>query len=86
MHRINGRIMELDNLKQRLADLPKHAQREVAELIAALEARHVHSHATGATPLCDEPFIGCWKDRDDLSDSTAWVRHARRREWRAPDA
>lgn len=31
--------------------------------------------------LTDEPFIGMWRDREDMRDSTAWVRSLRRREW-----
>lgn len=25
----------------------------------------------------DEPFVGMWKDRQDMEDSTAWVRSIR---------
>ena len=68
--------MELDSLWRRLAVLPERAQQEVADLIAELEKRH-----SGETPveasLWDEPFVGIWKDRDDLSDATAWVRRLR---------
>lgn len=31
--------------------------------------------------LADEPFIGMWRDREDMRDSTGWVRDLRRREW-----
>jgi hypothetical protein len=31
--------------------------------------------------LSDEEFIGMWKDREDLRDSTAWVRKIRQSEW-----
>lgn len=78
--------MELKNLQQRLAALPEEAQREVAELIASLEARHTSPRPGATTSLRDEPFIGCWKGRDDLADSTAWVRHTRQREWGTSDA
>jgi len=33
------------------------------------------------TRLADEPFIGMWRGREDMQDSTAWVRNLRRREW-----
>ncbi len=78
--------MELNNLEQRLAALPERAQREVADLIATLEARHRRSRTASTAALRKEPFIGCWRDRDDLADSTAWVRHTRRSEWGTPDA
>jgi AbrB family looped-hinge helix DNA binding protein len=32
-------------------------------------------------PLREEPFVGMWKDREDMADSTEWVRQTRQREW-----
>jgi AbrB family looped-hinge helix DNA binding protein len=32
-------------------------------------------------PLQEEPFVGMWQDREDMADSTQWVRQAREREW-----
>ncbi len=29
----------------------------------------------------DEPFVGMWKDREDMRDSTVWVRELRRQQW-----
>lgn len=29
----------------------------------------------------DEPFVGMWKDREDLNDSSRWVRQIRQQEW-----
>jgi len=31
--------------------------------------------------LADEPFVGMWKDREDMQDSTKWVRGLRRNDW-----
>lgn len=31
--------------------------------------------------LQEEPFVGMWRDREDMTDSTDWVRQAREREW-----
>ncbi|MFH1898439.1 MAG: hypothetical protein ABH886_09440 [Candidatus Desantisbacteria bacterium] len=31
--------------------------------------------------LVDEPFIGMWCEREDMQDSTAWVRSLRHCEW-----
>ncbi len=76
--------MEITDLKKRLDALPDAAQREVADLIAALEARHA-PRSPSPTALRDEPFIGCWAGRDDLADSTAWVRRLRQQEWGTSD-
>jgi hypothetical protein len=32
-------------------------------------------------PIEQEPFIGMWRDRSDMKDSTIWVRHLRAAEW-----
>jgi hypothetical protein len=32
-------------------------------------------------PLRTEPFIGMWQDREDLTDSTDWVRSIRQQHW-----
>ncbi|HSS49632.1 MAG TPA: AbrB/MazE/SpoVT family DNA-binding domain-containing protein [Thermoanaerobaculia bacterium] len=32
-------------------------------------------------PLKDEPFVGMWRDREDMADSSEWVRTTRQREW-----
>jgi len=77
--------MELADLKKRIDALPDAAQREVEDLIAALEARHRTARSPSVTALSDEPFIGCWSGRDDLADSTAWVRRTRRQEWGPTD-
>ena len=29
----------------------------------------------------DEPFVGMWKDREDMEDSSQWVHQVRQREW-----
>ncbi len=64
--------------------LPPHAQQQVADFIAFLRARTNETSSRvprSANHLADEPFIGMWQDRDDLSDSSAWVRQLRREEW-----
>ena len=32
-------------------------------------------------PLQDESFIGMWKNREDMQDSSQWVRRIRQQEW-----
>lgn len=64
--------------------LPDEAQRQVADFVAFLRQRYKAAQpAPPARPadLENEPFIGIWRDRQDLVDSTAWVRHTRKAEW-----
>ncbi len=64
--------------------LPPEKQQQVVDFITFLQTRYAlpHSTRTGKrTPLTSEPFIGMWRKRKDMQDSTAWVRHIRSREW-----
>lgn len=35
-----------------------------------------------STPLTEDPFYGMWENREDMADSSAWVREVRRKHWR----
>ena len=64
--------------------LPPEAQRQVADFIAFLQTRYEKirsSQKSNQVSLADDPFIGMWHDREDMQDSTAWVRSIREREW-----
>jgi hypothetical protein len=74
----NDIVKEFDNL-------PPEAQKQVIDFIAFLQTRY----RTGATKkakrkgrLADESFIGIWRDREDMRDSSAWVRKVRAAEWK----
>ncbi len=71
---------------QDLAALSPDAQEQVRDFIAFLRSRQQSERPKKPTraliALADEPFIGIWRDREDMNDSTAWVRETRKREWR----
>ena len=71
-------------LIKEMASLPIEAQKQVIDFIAFLKTRYSTvpvSPKTKRTRLSDEPFIGIWQGREDMRDSTAWVRSLRHREW-----
>lgn len=64
--------------------LPPEAQQQVADFIAFLGTRYKKIHSaqkSNQVSLADDPFIRMWRDRDDMQDSSAWVRGIREREW-----
>lgn len=64
--------------------LPVEAQRQVADFIAFLQQRYVANQIaqkTRQTELKRQPFIGMWHNRQDLSDSSSWVRKIRKSKW-----
>lgn len=76
--------MNQETLWRQYAALPSDAQRQVTDFIAFLAARYRVAPAARqahATNLPDAPIIGMWADRDDLADSSAWVRSVRECEW-----
>lgn len=76
--------MEATNIVQEIASLPPEAQKQVKDFIAFLRACYPTTQPVRKTRrirLADEPFIGMWRDREDMQDSTAWVRSLRQHEW-----
>ncbi len=69
---------------QHFSRLPPEAQQQVIDFMAFLQTRHAPIRPRKAArllKLADEPFIGIWRERKDLSDSTTWVRKLRTKEW-----
>lgn len=78
------RLLQLDKAWTELSSLPVETQREVLDFIAFLRARRTRAPTRKATrrrKLVAETFIGMWRSRQDMRDSTAWVRRAREEEW-----
>lgn len=76
--------MKTASIAQEIASLPPEAQKQVIDFVAFLKMRYPTWQIikrTERTQLADEPFIGMWREREDMQDSTAWVRDLRRREW-----
>ncbi len=76
--------METRKIMKELSALPPNAQREAVDFIAFLRARYATQSRKSAAMPTDwtrEPFFGMWRDRADITDSSAWVRAQRTREW-----
>jgi hypothetical protein len=52
------------------------AEREILE-----QKLHPEPISIPSDDWAKEPFIGMWKDREDMNDSSFWVRQVRQREW-----
>ncbi len=79
------KVMKHERFWRQFDALPTEAKREVIDFVAFLQIRYVRPAAVKKAKrlkLKKEPFVGMWKDREDLSDSVAWVRDMRRREWK----
>jgi hypothetical protein len=79
--------MDRETLWKQYEALPSEARKRVDALIAALTGQLMSSSPAGAgtsTPLGDEPFVGLWRGRSEMEESSDWVRSTRRSEWNAP--
>lgn len=66
------------------AALPAEARHQVADFIAFLQQRYKAnqiSQKARHVDLAHEPFIGMWRNRQELSNSSSWVRNTRKSEW-----
>jgi hypothetical protein len=75
--------MTNEELLREFIALPPEGKRVVADMIAFLRQRYATSPpaASSLSDLGAESFIGMWRDREDMQDSTAWVRNVRENEW-----
>ena len=78
-------MMKTDQAWQDFLTLSVEARKQVCALITFLKQQHQTADAAPdqkVSNISEEPFIGIWKDRDDMTDSDEWVRGVRAREWR----
>lgn len=66
-----------------LDKLPPNARKEAEDFVRFLYDQYMDPKPDQSDdkPLTDSPFVGMWKDREDLKDSTAWVREQRKKQW-----
>ncbi len=73
--------MTAQSITEEYGALPPEARRQVDEFVAFLRFKHARAAVAPSAPLEDEPFIGMWRDRGEMEDSTGFVRELRRSEW-----
>lgn len=75
--------MTLTQISQEFDSLPPEAQKQVEDFIAFLKTRYQPASKRRAKKvrLENEPFVGMWKNREDMRDSVKWVKELRQREW-----
>ena len=75
--------MKANKLLEQVSALPAEAQEKVFSFVGFLrECYRKQTPDTDIGPLSDESFVGMWKNREDMENSTSWVRNVRTKEWR----
>ena len=80
-------MIKIEQIQKEINDLPEEAQLLLIDFIGLLKKRYSSSDTDNIElkPLeniTDEPFIGMWKDREEMKDSSKWVRQTRKQEWK----
>ena len=76
--------MEVRNISNDIATLPPEAQRQVFDFVSFLKNRYKKKRPVkkeDRVKIASEPFIGIWEDREEMKDSSQWVRNTRAAEW-----
>lgn len=74
-------MSEKELIKQ-LKKLPSEAQREAADFVEFLSKKYLQqteeTDSSKKKSILESSFRGMWKDRQDMQDSTKWVRELRK--------
>tara|TARA_R100001143_G_C3361009_1_gene135769 strand:- start:10636 stop:10875 length:240 start_codon:yes stop_codon:yes gene_type:complete len=77
-------MSEKELIKQ-IKKLPTEAQQEAADFVEFLSKKYLQesneNDSKGRKSILENSFRGIWKDREDLQDSTKWVRELRKSRW-----
>lgn len=77
-------MSEKELIKQ-IRKLPIEAQQEAADFVEFLSKKYLQdsnkTDSKGRKSILENSFRGIWKDREDLQDSTKWVRELRKSRW-----
>lgn len=75
--------MTNEEILREINALPLEAKRQIEDFVSFLRERYKNSQSPIAptSDLETEPFVGMWRDREDMRDSSAWVRHIRETHW-----
>ncbi|MEX0646463.1 MAG: DUF2281 domain-containing protein [Balneolaceae bacterium] len=77
--------MSEKELIKRIRKLPSEAQQEAADFVEFLTQKYIQqpvdSSSSKKKSILESSFRGILKDREDMQDSTKWVRELRKSRW-----
>ncbi len=75
--------MENEGFYNKFESLPIEAQKQVLDFVDFLKKRY-ESKIKGSRErksIKNNKFVGMWESREDLKDSTSWVKNLRKKDW-----
>lgn len=75
--------MTSEEILREINSLPIEAQRQIEDFVSFLRERYKSSQpkSVPTSDLESEAFVGMWSDREDMRDSSGWVRNIRETHW-----
>lgn len=75
--------MENQGFYNKFESLPIEAQKQVLAFIDFLKKRYESKSKKDRErkSITNKKFVGLWENREDLKDSSLWIRNLRRKEW-----
>jgi hypothetical protein len=76
--------MTIKDLTKKIESLPINAQNEVSDFVDFLiQKREIKRKRQSkiTSRLVEDKFIGLWANREDLSNSSLWIRKLRETDW-----
>ncbi|MGK7956994.1 MAG: hypothetical protein AB4063_17355 [Crocosphaera sp.] len=75
-------IEALNKVMIKLEQLPESEQERIAKIILnEVEKQELILLSSTSFSLENQPFVGMWKDRKEMENSSQWVRQLRREQW-----
>jgi len=77
--------MENKGFYNKFESLPVEAQKQVISFIDFLQKRYEAKFKRtrkNKSFVTNKKFVGLWKNREDLKDSSLWIKNLRKKEWR----
>jgi len=78
--------MNESTVSYKIKKLPPEAKQQAQDFVDFLYERYVKDEPekSDKKSIIENSFFGMWKDREDMQDSTAWVRKIRKSQWSNP--
>jgi len=76
--------MDIKKILVEIESLPMESQKEVLDFIGFLRNKRkfpAKKRKKKQLMLSEDKFIGIWKNRPDLENSSSWVKESRQKEW-----
>ena len=75
--------MENKVFYNKFESLPIEAQKQVLAFIDFLQKRYESKSKKPRErgSIINKKFVGLWENREDLKDSSLWIKNLRRKEW-----